>query len=57
VASYLQPGLTTVRIPLRDLGAQAAELIHEQASGKARRKTTSLPTTLIQRGSVAPPRA
>jgi DNA-binding LacI/PurR family transcriptional regulator len=57
VASYLQPGLTTVRIPLRDLGAQAAELIHEQASGKARRKTTSLSTTLIQRGSVAPPRA
>lgn len=56
VASYLQPGLTTVRIPLQDLGAQAALLLHEQAIGKAHRKTTSLLTTLIQRGSVAPPR-
>ena len=56
VATYLQPGLTTVRIPLQDLGAQAALLLHEQAIGKARRKTTSLPTTLIQRGSVGPPR-
>jgi DNA-binding LacI/PurR family transcriptional regulator len=56
VATYLQPGLTTVRIPLHDLGAQAAILLHEQASGRARRKTMSLPTTLISRGSVAPPR-
>ena len=55
VATYLQPALTTVRLPLADLGAQAALLLHEQITGRGRRGAVKLPVTRIDRDSVAPP--
>lgn len=57
VATYLQPALTTVRLPLTDLGATAACLLHERITGASRQRTVTLKTTLIERDSVAPPRA
>jgi Transcriptional regulators len=55
VATYLQPGLSTVRLPLTDLGTQAALLLHDTLSGATRRRVVTLPTDLVMRGSVAPP--
>ena len=55
VATYLQPALTTVRLPLVDLGAQAALLLHEQITGVVRQRAITLTATLAERDSVASP--
>ena len=51
-----QNQLTTIRLPLADVGAQAARLMIEQIHGRAPiGNLPALPTKLILRGSTAPP--
>ena len=51
------PPMTTVRQPMVDMGAAAAELVLALAAGRAPAQTrVELPTTLIVRDSTAPPR-
>ena len=51
-ARYVRPGLTTVRQPVRELGALAAERLHERVTGsRAARASQVLPTELVLRSS------
>lgn len=52
-ARYIRPGLTTVRQPVRELGAIAADRLHERVHGGAepRQARQMLPTQLAIRGS------
>jgi DNA-binding LacI/PurR family transcriptional regulator len=56
LATHLQPTLTTVRLPLAELGAQAAQMLHRRISGDSKREKITLSTELVERESVAPPR-
>jgi LacI family transcriptional regulator len=54
----LRPPLTTIRIPQREIGQEAADLLLEQLSGKRQAGTeVLLGPALMVRGSTAPPRA
>jgi LacI family transcriptional regulator len=56
-ADWFHPPLTTIRFPVYDIGARAGELLLarlEDATTAPR--TTVLPTSLVVRGSTAPPR-
>jgi LacI family transcriptional regulator len=57
IAHLLHPGLTTVRLPLAELGAAAAVTLEQQCRGARTRQVTILETELIERHSVAPPRS
>lgn len=47
---------TTIRLPLYDLGLQAAQLLIDRVNGTVPGDTTiSFPVTLVERGSTAPP--
>lgn len=51
-ARYVRPGLTTVRQPVHELGALAADRLHERVSGApAREDLQVLPTTVVIRES------
>ncbi|WP_374970982.1 LacI family DNA-binding transcriptional regulator [Terrabacter sp. BE26] len=51
-ARYVRPGLTTVRQPVRELGALAAERLHQRVSGgQPQLEPQVLPTELVIRGS------
>ena len=52
VAEDLSPSLTTVRLPMAELGAQALTLALKPPSSRPRRRTTS--HELVVRGSTAP---
>ena len=54
----LRPALTTVRVPQREIGKVAADLLLEQLGGDRDRAATEilLEPTLIVRDSTAPPR-
>jgi LacI family transcriptional regulator len=57
-ADRFDPPMTTIRFPVYDIGARAGELLLarlEDATTAPR--TTVLPTSLVVRGSTAPPRA
>lgn len=55
-ARYVRPGLSTVRQPVRELGALAARRLHERVTGGAARPTpTVLETRLVLRGSCGCP--
>jgi LacI family transcriptional regulator len=55
-ARYVRPGLTTVRQPVRELGALAAEQLHELVAGRApAADPTVLPTLPVLRGSCGCP--
>lgn len=56
-ASILVPALTTVRVPMRELGYAAAQQILGQIGGAATARMTELTVDLIVRGTTAPPRA
>lgn len=56
IATHLRPALTTVRLPLAELGAQAVLMLHEQISGVPRQKPVMLHTSLVERESVGPAR-
>ncbi len=57
-ARYVRPGLTTVRQPVRELGALVAERLHERVSGhRPREGLQVLPTQVVLRSSCGcPPR-
>lgn len=60
VASFVEPPLTTVRQPMREVGALAAKLLLDRIAGDGGAPVGGrihLPTTLVERGSVGPPRA
>ena len=51
-ARYSRPGLTTVRQPMRELGAMAARRLHEHVTGERREVAHEvLPTRLVIRAS------
>ena len=55
LAGYLQPPLTTVRMPLAELGARAIGLVAQQAPTAPITEILRDPITLVVRGSTAPP--
>ncbi|MFD9700157.1 LacI family DNA-binding transcriptional regulator [Lentzea sp. NPDC059081] len=57
-ARYVRPGLTTVRQPVHELGALAADRLHELVSGEPpRTEARLLPTQLVVRSSCGCPPA
>lgn len=54
-SSLIDPPLTTVAQPGRDMGRAAAQLLLHQIKGAARPSVTDFPTTLCLRSSVAAP--
>jgi LacI family transcriptional regulator len=55
-ASILVPALTTVRVPMHELGYAAAQQILAHIDGKGGTCSTELAVDLIVRGTTAPPR-
>jgi LacI family transcriptional regulator len=55
-ASILVPALTTVRVPMHELGYAAAQQILAHIGGNTAVRTTELAVDLIVRGTTAPPR-
>jgi len=53
VAADLAPALTTVRLPMAEMGATALELTLRPPAARPRRKSTT--HTLVPRASTAPP--
>jgi DNA-binding LacI/PurR family transcriptional regulator len=56
-ASILVPPLTTVRVPMRELGHAAAQRILGRIASGTDARVTELAVDLIVRGTTAPPRA
>jgi LacI family transcriptional regulator len=56
-ASILVPPLTTVRVPMHELGSAAAQRILNDIRGGSEARVTELAVDLIVRGTTAPPRA
>lgn len=56
VARYLRPGLTTVRQPVAQLGAMAAEFLHRMLSGAVVEAVSVLPATIVHRESCGCPK-
>jgi LacI family transcriptional regulator, galactose operon repressor len=57
-ARYVRPGLTTVRQPVRELGAMAADRLHELVTGASPRDGLQvLSTQLVLRASCGCPPA
>lgn len=56
-AAHLVPALTSVAMPLRELGAASVALLMERLDGKPPRQVVlrDPPPTLVRRGSTAPP--
>jgi LacI family transcriptional regulator len=54
-ASILVPALTTVRVPMRELGYAAARQMLARLNGAPSATVTELPVDLIVRGTTAPP--
>lgn len=50
-ARYVRPGLTTVRQPVQQLGALAAERLHQRVTGAGPHEPTVLPTAVVIRES------
>lgn len=57
IAQHVQPALTTIGLPLFELGARTAQLLSERAAGVTRQQIVTLPTVLVERDSVAAPPA
>jgi LacI family transcriptional regulator len=55
-AAMVAPGLSTVRLPLHDIGRRGFEFAERQLAG-ARPRREVLPTALVMRESTAPPPA
>jgi LacI family transcriptional regulator len=56
LAAHLAPPLTTVRMPLRELGARAIELLLSADPSAAITEVVASPIELVERESTAPPR-
>lgn len=50
-ARYVSPGLTTVRQPVHEMGALAAERLHARVTGAGLGSSPVLPTDIVIRGS------
>lgn len=55
VAAYVDPPLTTVRQPMREVGERAASLVLDGIGGEATGGVQLLPARLVARGSVTEP--
>lgn len=55
LAEYMQPALTTVRMPLEQLGRRGLELIASEPASALITEVLTEPIELISRGSTAPP--
>lgn len=55
VAQFLNPPLSTVRLPFEEIGEAAVELLLERAKGRTLAKRITLASTLIWRGSTPVP--
>lgn len=55
VAQFLKPALTTVHLPLTELGMEAARYLDTRRTDHATRRSLLLPVTLIERETVSPP--
>ena len=51
IAGYFRPGLTTMALPLLQVGEKAAEVMLEKIDGTAKGRLV-IPCTLVERGSV-----
>ena len=56
-ASWARPPLTTVRQPLQEMAEEAARLALRLRAGAAESTRMELATSLVERGSTAPPRS
>jgi LacI family transcriptional regulator len=54
VTELLDPPLTTVRVPMRDLGREGMQLVLEQLAGNVPAPTRTLPCELVVRSSTGP---
>lgn len=54
-AAYLHPPLTTVRLPIREIGEQAGRILLASLRGEPSPDSVLLPTTLVVRESTASP--
>ena len=54
-ASILEPALTTVRVPMHELGREAAQRILARVAGRSAAPVTELAVDLIVRDTTAPP--
>jgi LacI family transcriptional regulator len=57
VAQFLNPPLTTVRLPAEEIGEGAVELLLERVGGREIAKQITLASTLVWRGSTRVPAA
>ncbi len=55
ISQYLNPPLTTIRQPMRDMGRMAMETLIAILSGDTSQQNIIVPGSLIVRGSTAPP--
>jgi LacI family transcriptional regulator len=55
LAAFLQPPLTTVRMPRRDLGRRALDLLRTTAASEPVSEVLSGPIELVPRASTGPP--
>ena len=55
IASYTDPPLTTIRQPMREMGARAAEILLGLMRGEVSAKSVTLSGKLVVRDSTAPP--
>ncbi|NND92945.1 MAG: LacI family DNA-binding transcriptional regulator [Granulosicoccus sp.] len=55
LATVVEPGLTTVHVPHREMGRRAAELLLAQVAGECGPKRIKLQTHVVERQSLAPP--
>jgi DNA-binding LacI/PurR family transcriptional regulator len=56
ISQYLEPPLTTIRQPMRQMGRLAMETLVGLLAGVRSRRRVTVPGELIVRGSTAPPR-
>ena len=55
LANVVDPGLTTVHVPHREMGTCAADVLLAQVRGAAGPQRIKLPTTIVERESLAAP--
>ncbi|NNK79805.1 MAG: LacI family DNA-binding transcriptional regulator [Litoreibacter sp.] len=56
LATIVEPALTTVHVPHRDMGSKAARMLIQIVEGKCRGKAVELDASIRLRGSLAPPK-
>jgi DNA-binding LacI/PurR family transcriptional regulator len=56
IAGYLAPALTTIKMPLREMGALATRMLIGSIMGETHAQTVMVeaPSELVERASVAP---